>query len=304
MRYHFRNDFLINTLYIHEKFPLWEVFSSHIPERDICQYFMDPPTGHNHIPKIWGGRDLHSPSPRIDTYVTASTSFQKTHSICARKVILALPPPSLRKLDLIDFRHHPPLTDLLNNIHDVPAVVTYFVYNTSWWGDDETPPCMDTVTDLPNRHVRYLGRYTKSGAARHVFMVVSADDVDAGYYERAADDRRRTPIGVYQYVTRISRYVRAACQLGHGGSLPRPEDVLLHEWTTASPSGGGRFVWRIGCRWDVMGERLLRPTSLDDLFLVGDAYASGPKQVWAEGALETVETVLRRYWGISEQDFE
>lgn len=219
--------------------------------------------------------------------------------MCVRDVILALPPPALRRVHFVNFRHLPTVNRILDGIVDIPAMVAYFVYNVTWWYDDDDvgpQPCRDVITDLPLRHVRYVGSSVRDDVERHVFMVVSVDDADADHFERAMMMTSSPPSKQTideRFVTRVTRHLRAVCRLPRPPPPPRPEQVLLQRWTAAgSASGGGRFAWRPGIRPRDASDRLLSVVADEGLFFVGDAFAPGASQLWAEGALETVERVL------------
>lgn len=222
----------------------------------------------------------------------------------------------MQRIKFIDFFNPFPVSDQLSaNVETVPATVVYFVYNRTWWNiqngsdvvDFGAPPTpKEVVTDLPVRHVGYVGR---TGDYNVVFTAASVDGDDVAYFDdvsmtSSTSDyvydttramsccRRRRRQALIDDITRQMALIYAVRP--EVTIMPLPTEVIAHEWTT-TPSGGGRFMWRRGVNWEDAAERLQRPDPAEDVFIVGDAYASGRTQLWAEGALESVERLLGKH---------
>ena len=60
--------------------------------------------------------------------------------MCAKRLVLAMPPKPLSQIDWQPISSTPKIQDSLDSVEEVPALRIYFVYNESWWDDSEGPP--------------------------------------------------------------------------------------------------------------------------------------------------------------------
>ena len=82
----------------------------------------------------------------------------------------------------------------------------------------------------------------------------------------------------------------------HNYDVPDPLSAAVVNWTV-DPYGGGFHFWNTHVRsWEVM-PRVRRPVPDANVFLCGEAFSA--KQGWVEGAINTAETTLETYFGLS-----
>lgn len=247
--------------------------------------------------------------------------FQESSTVCAKKVIMALPPPSARKIKwkkftpgIHDDDKYYQLQQRLDTIDSVPGIVAYFVYGKKWWTEYNEPWKQDIITDLPVKRVRYVGEMRHdpemanaegknpqydNEASKHLFMVANLDGSDYAYYSSLVTTIVHN--GFLKIMCDNSSHfiqdVTRSLALIYGvktKDIPPPDSVYIVDWAM-SPSGGARFMWKTGVLWDSVAPKLQRPRDSEDVFIVGDAYCPGSCQLWAEGALNSVERVLQDY---------
>ncbi|BDD12513.1 hypothetical protein FUAX_49450 (plasmid) [Fulvitalea axinellae] len=97
---------------------------------------------------------------------------------------------------------------------------------------------------------------------------------------------------VDQLIGTISELMRSA----HGLQfIPDPYAISYADWTV-DPFGGAYNLWKPGFRsWEVTQE-MIKPFGNVDAYVVGEAYSL--KQGWVEGAFETSEQMLEKYFSL------
>ena len=256
--------------------------------------------------------------------------LQESSSFCAKKVILALPPPALRDIEWKKFSadkddandvEAASLREGLGSLEVVPSLVAYFVYNKKWWREYHEPWMQDILTDLPLKRVRYVGEIHSQPefgddeqsrpeygpqTARHLFMVANFDASDYDYFASLVTSTvydgfiKASCTNTSHIVRDVTRQLAAIYGVKER-DIPAPESLYIVDWSRM-PSGGGRFMWKTGVWWDSMARRLQRPRTNQKVFVVGDAYCPGQCQLWAEGALQTVQSMLTAYTDILLRD--
>ena len=249
--------------------------------------------------------------------------WQDSTVICAKKVIVALPPPALKNVDWKKFSPDKDddndddgkfLQERLDSLEVIPSVVAYFVYDRKWWEEYREPWRQDILTDLPINRVRYVGELRldpemagrdqsvpeyDTQTERHLFMVANLDGSDYDYFASlltttSYDGFLKVSCSNNSHFIRDVTRQLATIYSVKAKDIPQPESLYIMDWSK-SPSGGGRFMWKTGVWWDRVASELQRPRRKEDIFIVGDAYCPGQCQLWAEGALQSVDTMLSLY---------
>jgi hypothetical protein len=81
------------------------------------------------------------------------------------------------------------------------------------------------------------------------------------------------------------------------GEVPQPYETVYRDWTQ-DPFGGGWHFWKIHVKSSEVIPRILRPLPGANLYICGEAWSSW--QGWVEGALETVDLLLRDHFGMDD----
>ena len=196
------------------------------------------------------------------------------------------------------------MLERLRTVEPMPALTMYFAYNKTWWRGDE-PHITDTITDLPSRWIRYVGHAESPkhpDTTNHLFMVANVNGKDVDYFKGLMDISPKQFKGAVTVSCNASMPLvkDVAWQLARIykvplSDIPTPVAVVIYDWSK-TPAGGGHYTWRRGVKWDSTAEHMLKPMYNEDVYVVGSAYCPGQCQLWAEGALQTVEKVLKKYF--------
>lgn len=78
--------------------------------------------------------------------------------------------------------------------------------------------------------------------------------------------------------------------------IPDPYAAAFKDWG-ADPFGGGWNTWNVGVRsWEIEAA-IQRPAKGVPVYVCGEAYSR--EQGWVEGALDTADQVLARFFGVA-----
>ena len=238
---------------------------------------------------------------------------QKSERYCAKKVVLAMSPSALKHIKFLGFGDDfPGVRDLLDTVLDpVPAMTAYLMFNESWWTGLK-PDMEDVITDLPMRRLRYIGssrKRTRRDSDRgkstgteqgHLFMVASTDMSDVAYFDPLLRNTRGSVVRSECNLTAMAlddmkAQIAKLQGLRDVRLIPDPVRVYTQDWRD-EPTENGWHMWKVGVRWDREAERLRKPFEDEDIFLVGGDLCPGQCQLWAEGALQTVESLLKEHF--------
>ena len=165
------------------------------------------------------------------------------------------------------------------------------------------------TTDLPIHHVMDSGSkgYSvmetffgdngdtiSSHKRQYVLMVSDIDGPNTAYLDDIfpGETTYETNITRYQatvndITNQLSRLYRVA-----RSQIPDPVAIVAKDWKQ-SPSGTSWDFWRRGVNWIQHANRMLKPVRWEDMYVVGSSYCSGVCQLYAEGALQTVEMLMK-----------
>ena len=231
----------------------------------------------------------------------------------ARNVILAIPQRSVRLLnqDTFLFRSDR-FVDDLSTVTCEPASKLFLTFAEPWWKKVATPPSQtkktiesgQSSTDLPMRLCYYLG-CEKNG--KSLLLASFSDSIAVEYWngyfpqsrlglsDRATAQGQPSAFLMDPPPAMVRDAVRQLRDV-HNFDVPEPLSAAFVNWS-ADPYGGGFHFWNTHVRsWEVM-PRIRRPVSGTNVFLCGEAFSA--KQGWVEGAINTAETTLETYFGLS-----
>ena len=184
----------------------------------------------------------------------------------------------------------------------MPALVAYFAFTDIDWIGGE-PELTDVITDLPIRRVRYIGRgkhNTRHGGHRHFVMVACVDSADVDYFKALLDVAWFNGSVTVSYSNDTRLFVddvnsQLAEVFGISKSrIPRPSSVIFHHWDATDDAAW--HLWERGVEWSKLARRMIRPHAEEQVYVVGSAYSGSEHQLWAEGALQTVDHMMQRYF--------
>ena len=192
------------------------------------------------------------------------------------------------------FRHD------LSTVEPVPSFVAYFSYNYTWWLADR-PQSASIITDLPIRHIHHIGSDALSDIThtrKQLFMVSNVQGADVDYFEGITSSAQLPAGSTCSLSPHLIKDINHQVADAYGRSRESfhpPQSLLLQQWSN-SPSGAGWYMWRRHVDWDTIASRMLHPFQKESVYVVGSTYSPGHSQLWIEGALQTVDKVMREHF--------
>ncbi|MFS6827145.1 flavin monoamine oxidase family protein [Cyanobium sp. ATX-6F1] len=241
-----------------------------------------------------------------EQFELAVTSDHSNETIVAKRVVLALPPNRIRKIEgLAELA--PRLKDRLNSVVEILAVKTHFVYNSCWWRSSQITEG-EARTDLPMRQCLYMGSdqsinnptnelTSSTDSAEPSVLLASYTDSDASDYWRNTADKSSTCAGVHgptdpslQCSESVIRELTSQLETLHSQSIKLPYWASMCDWKE-QPSGVATHSWR-SCYDSAKIIPLIRqPNPSLPLYICGEAFSQ--EQGWVNGALRSAEAMLR-----------
>ncbi|GFO15135.1 amine oxidoreductase [Plakobranchus ocellatus] len=264
--------------------------------------------------------------------VTADGRTQDLHNwrsnniVCAKRIILAIPMFALSKINWAPLRSRH-FTDLLSGTFIVHASKVFMTYKSPWWLEDSKYPTR-TLQASGLGEVYGWGQSKVSGL--HTLLVsynkliatdeqwVANNGLDEDLLEDSVggviDPNAALPIlldeashlppikgsapGANQVTAPLKDYLYDRLALAFGiprCAIPEPLSAIAGFWIKY-PYGGGWVLTRPGYTFDDIINGFRRPSDQHDVFVVGSDYSSRDKTGWVEGALLTVESVLKEFF--------
>jgi monoamine oxidase len=252
----------------------------------------------------------------------------------AKKLILAMPQRSLELLDQSGqiFGGNNAgqfLRGLIGSVTPIPMFKAYLCYREPWW-EQLGFVAGKAATDLPMRQCFYWGiEGDQSGADarnRNSVLMASFNDTTEEPYWGALSKLKALPRimrtfgpndrsfleltdwGAYRasltspLVAELQRQLKIVHTVKPPGppvpefQIPDPYDAAYVDWS-ADPFGGAYHAWNTGLKSWKMRELVANPLNSIPIFICGEAYSES--QGYAEGALESAEYILKKYFDLA-----
>ena len=210
---------------------------------------------------------------------------------CAKKIILAIP-----KVPLMEIDWEPLQTQSIDSVYDCTVSKIYIVYDYPWWRKIHLN-FTQTRSDLPTRNTFDFGISRSTGRA--VLLVTYADGSDVAYWRKLNSHGRR--VGWRNDANSVTEHVVNHVHIHLSyiynismTSIPQPRDGTMMLWDEF-PFNGGWSTWKPGYKWYDVRKELLRPSQNDEVYIANGYYGTYENNMWAEGALESVDEVLSHF---------
>jgi len=232
----------------------------------------------------------------------------------AKKLILAMP---RRSLELIDspFFDDPWLKTNLQSVLIQSAFKLFLAYERPWWRSLGLVAGR-SVTDLPVRQIYYFGtECEQKGGLPYMNSLLGAsyNDISTvpfwkglengqpypGYMPSCMEPGIKDvmPKAEFQATTEMVHVANKQVAEVHAlPEIPMPYSAVYHTWNE-DPYGGGWHEWKANYRLDEIMCRMRKPVVDQDIYIVGEAYSYN--QGWVEGALDTAESTLQEFFGLT-----
>lgn len=252
--------------------------------------------------------------------------FPFKQAVLATHVVLAMPRRSLELINLVQAvgeERIDRIRGMIESVSPQPLFKLFACFAKPWWR--EAPLNIrqgQTTTDIPIRQTYYFRTEGEQpgGDPRNtnsLMMATYDDGRNIKYWIGFLRDPGRAPVfedeagadaGDEQWrrnrptVPMVDEVHRLVAEV-HGLELsrvPKPYAAAYHDWGI-DPFGGGYNLWKIHARSPQIIKDIVQPDETIRLFICGEAYSND--QGWVEGALETAEDMLRRFFGVEAPDW-
>ncbi|KAH9507663.1 hypothetical protein Btru_053398 [Bulinus truncatus] len=223
------------------------------------------------------------------TFETGSEEF-----LCAKKVILALPKVALIKI-WSPILKNPEISKAIEAVRLVPVSKIIMAFKQQHWTKDPMAKSSTKFTDETIGKIYDLGKSSKSNFYFLMASYAEGDRVrpleeinlEGPAISGSAEGVNQVTVGLKDEILKQLKKVF------NNPDFENPQSAISKFWTKMVPVS---TVWRANYHFDDTICRLQRPSLDDDVHIVGSDYAWGNTQSWTEGALESVENVLSRYF--------
>ena len=222
-------------------------------------------------------------------------------TVCAKRVILAMPPKALNTLDWPPFKTARTY-ELINSVRDDKASKVFLLYQTPWWRNLPADSLRRTVTksDLPNRQTYDFG---VSSSGKAVLLVSYTDgEEDVVYWRllqslgkcrsKVCDSTMVTDEVIKHAHMHLSKIYNISIS-----SIPQPLDGIMQHWDIF-PFFSGWGYWKPGVNFMNAMEDILKPNTGHEIYILNGQYTTRMYQSWGEGVLLSGDILLQKYFGI------
>jgi lysine 2-monooxygenase len=234
--------------------------------------------------------------------------------VLAKKVVLAMPRRSLELIDWQRFKTNAFLKRNLKSVLIQHAFKIFLAYQYPWWRSLNLWSGR-SITDLQIRQTYYFGVESESGGEAnnsHALLMASYNDIsttpywkgfenDAPYEGTAYSTQKNLTASPDDYEYQATQGMvdaahRQVLEMHNLKTLDKPYSAVFHDWS-GNPFGGGWHEWKAGYRYDQIIPQMVKPVEEDEVYIIGEAYSNN--QGWVEGALETANDLINRFFNLS-----
>ncbi|WP_198316341.1 flavin monoamine oxidase family protein [Cystobacter fuscus] len=274
--------------------------------------------------KIWGQNRLQTfnKAPEGSPYKYALTlvnqASQKTWTVYANVIVLAMPRRSLELLDQDNFffegGQQMPLRRNIDATIPEPSFKLLMGFETPWWTKEFNATAGESLTDLPMRQCYYFGTDPSNS---HSILLASYNDMrttsfwsvleSTSHLSQARFKTRPTRFATREALAEVDSLQASAVMVQeavsqlrelHGPTNPVPEPYVSYfkDWTR-DPFGGGYHAWKAGVDVKSVMPYMRRPKPDERIHICGEAYSD--QQGWIEGAFCVAEKMLQEHFDVS-----
>lgn len=197
--------------------------------------------------------------------------------VCARRVVLAIPPHALHHISMQRMNGKDPV----ETTHvPLPKMVAFPAFGAAITSKRDLPVKGVVVTDLPSR------RFVKM---ENNLVTLNVDGRDADYF-RGIYSRHKSNIDIFK--KRLSKDLLDQLNRSiHPRKVDSSAAVLFHDWGPKA-----KYIWKRCVQPHRAMKSAVKPLAKGhEIYVVGSDYCDGGCQVLMEGALRTSEFVLKKY---------
>lgn len=225
---------------------------------------------------------------------TVDIPYEQSEEL-AEHIILAMPRRSLEKIQWNQWQENSFLRENLSSVLIQSAFKMVLGYDYAWWKSLGLEAGR-SITDLPIRQTLYFGEQpTQSSNPMDLpkaLLMASYNDITTVPFWKGLEQGEAfgqppaTNIATQRMVEEAHRQV---LELHGQKDLPQPYTAAYQDWSD-DPYGGGWHCWKAGFKYNHVMKEMVHPVKSENVYICGEAYSND--QGWAEGALETAESLL------------
>lgn len=226
-------------------------------------------------------------------------------TVYAKNVISTITPPAL--LNLWDSSPYLQLLARRENLDQFwsnPLTKLFFAYHSPWWRELGLYDGSSTTT-LPLRSCFYFGTESEAYEGEkdntNALLLASYQGAFPLFWKTSAERTGLTnESNDYHPDDEAIWFGQYFLKKLHGTEeIPAPYAAAFFNWNRP-PHFGGYFFWKVGIKPEEWYEKHGHLGDKSKIFIAGSDYST--KQGWVEGALETCDKLLFRYFQINEDD--
>lgn len=226
-------------------------------------------------------------------------------SVHAKSIISTLTPPALLRLwDTSPTLQGLVARETLDQFWTNPLTKLFFAYHNPWWRELDLYDGSSTTT-LPLRSCFYFGTeaesYEGDKGNNNALLLASYQGAFPLFWQTSAERNALTHASNhYSPDNEAIWFGQYFLKKLHGlEDIPAPYAAAFMSWDRP-PHFGAYFFWKVGVKPERWYEENCELGAKSAFFVVGSAYSTRPG--WVEGALETCDKCLMRYFQIDESD--
>ncbi|XP_060575492.1 aplysianin-A-like isoform X2 [Ruditapes philippinarum] len=218
-------------------------------------------------------------------------------SVCAKKVVLAVPRLPLGEIDWTGLQSDDVADIIQNAARDTPAAKVFLAFDKPWWRDTNYVT-NHFLTDRPNRQTYDFG--TSAISNRSVLLAVYTDMEDVKFWrelQSSGNSYKNCSLSASscaseRVITMVQKFLAEIYNVSLN-DIPEPLDTAISLWDKY-PSGAAWHVWRKGYIWNQVQDRMIQPSPADNIYLSSGTFDPRESDAWAESALSAAESVFKR----------
>jgi len=233
--------------------------------------------------------------------------------IYANHIILAIPRKAIQQLNQFTFFFNPDRAtsdsqffEDLDSIKDQEAIKVFMCYDYPWWKEICKIDYRKAITDLPLRQIYYFDtegdRNPRNSDNRNsLLMAVYSDQQTFDFWDVLEKDEKLPNDEESDNDRYIINFIHRQIVKVHQDLYPNislqidpPKSYSYKKWSFKN-HGGSYHVWKPNSNPSKVASRMIKPNSNFNVYIVGSSFS--PEQAWVEGALNSAEFMLNRWFG-------
>ncbi|XP_053381129.1 L-amino-acid oxidase-like [Mercenaria mercenaria] len=226
--------------------------------------------------------------------ITSDVQGSAARTMCARKVLLAVPKLALENIDW-DVLNNDRIRDILTkSLVSIHGTKMFFGYDKIWWRNIEKSSS-SIVSDTHLRATYDFVNLQSKTTPKAVYMI-AYPDLSNEYWRLAQASGNPVPgvgdksLEMTNTSVNIARNYLSQIFNVSMDDIPSPTSAVMSIWDQY-PIGAAWYAWAPGYKMEEVESTMLRPSTTEEVYIISNTF--NRNSGWTEGALEVVEKVLK-----------